>query len=68
MNTLKSRRKYEIEKSTKESEKRKQEEQKMMDAMSEEEREVYKKSKRKRLKNAIGILSIATMLNERYKW
>lgn len=62
MNALKSRRQYDAEKSEKELEARMKAEQEMLDAMSEEEREAYKKNKEKRLKNTLGLLSLASAI------
>lgn len=66
MNALKSRRQYDAEKREEELEARMKAEQEMLDAMSEEEREAYKKDKEKRLKNALGLLSVASAVRGDY--
>lgn len=62
MNALKSRRQYDAEKIAEELEAKKKSEQEMLDAMSEEERETCKKNKEKRLKNTLGLLSLASAI------
>lgn len=66
MNVLKSRRRYDAEKSEKELEARMKAEQEMLDAMSEEERETYKKDRERRLKNALSLLSVASAVKGDY--
>ena len=66
MNALKSRRRYDAEKSEKELEARMKAEQEMLDAMSEEEREAYQIEKDKRIKKALDLLSIANMYRGDY--
>lgn len=65
MNALKSRRQYDAEKIAEELEAKKKAEQEMLDAMSEEEREAYKKNKEKRLKTTLGLLSLACSITEK---
>ena len=60
MNAIKSRRKYEEEKSLAEMEAKWKAEQEMLDKMSEEERKAYQTEKDKRIKEAFDLLSIAS--------
>lgn len=66
MNALKSRRRYDAEKIAEELEAKKKAEQEMLDAMSEEERETYKKDRERRLKNALSLLSVASAVKGDY--
>ena len=66
MNALKSRRQYDAEKIAKELEAKRKAEQEMLNSMSEEEREAYKKNKEQRLKTTLGLLSLASAITGDY--
>ena len=66
MNALKSRRQYDAEKIAEELEAKRKSEKEMLDAMSEEERETYKKDRERRLKNALSLLSVASAVKGDY--
>lgn len=66
MNALKSRRQYDAEKIAEELEAKRKAEQEMLNSMSEEEREAYKKNKEQRLKTTLGLLSLASAITGDY--